>query len=116
MEINKPTDIITKISNLDEFLNSKYQFKLNTENLRQELLMDIENWGIQNGDLWQWERDPNYRKSFIKELESIKLHYYTSLINQSGLNDITQRDMILKYKTNRTENEWIDYIKKLDHE
>jgi hypothetical protein len=104
--IEKPKELTVKVNNLDDYLNSKYQYRLNTEVLRQELLMDIENWYLQNKDLWEWERNENYRKSIREQIRNAQLNYYTILVNQSGLDEKTQRDMISKYGTGRTENEW----------
>jgi hypothetical protein len=110
MKIEKPNEITVKVNSLDDYLNSKYQYKMNTESLRQEVLMDIENWYTQNKDLWEWERNENYRKTISEQIQKTKFNYYRILVNQSGLDEETQRDMILKYGTGRTENEWKDYI------
>lgn len=109
MEIKIPKQLTVKVSSLDDYLNLKYQYKMNTESLRQEVLIDIENWYIQNKDLWEWERNENYRKTISEQIQKAKLSYYTILVNQSGLDEKTQRDMILKYGTGRTEDEWEDY-------
>lgn len=110
MKIEKPNEITVKVSNLDDYLNSKYQYEMNTESLRQEVLMDIENWYMQNKDFWEWERNENYRKSITEQIQKAKLNYYTILVNQSGLDEKTQRDMILKYRTGRNEDEWEEYV------
>ena len=98
MEITISNELRFTVNSLDDYLNSKYQFKPNTESLRHEVLIDIENWYMSNRDLWEWERNGNYRKSIIEQIQNVKLIYYTSLINQSGLDEKTQRDLILKYK------------------
>ncbi len=110
MKIEKPNEITVKVNSLDDYLNSKYQYKMNTESLRQEVLMDIENWYTQNKDLWEWERNENYRKTISEQIQKTKFNYYRILVNQSGLDEETQRDMILKYGTGRNEDEWKDYI------
>ncbi len=110
MEIKKPNELTVKVSNLDDFINSKYQYKMNTESLRQEVLFDIENWIMQNKDVWSWERNESYRKSILEYIETTKLHYYTVLVNQSGLDDKIQRDMILKYFSDKNEEEWKSYV------
>jgi hypothetical protein len=97
-------------SNLDDFLNSKYQYEMNTEILKQSILLDIEKWYMKNINLWDWERNNIYRKFISDQIEKIKLQYYTILINQSNLDEDIQRNMILKYKTGRTENEWKNYL------
>jgi hypothetical protein len=63
--------------------------------------------------LWQCERNENYRKSISGQIQKAKLNYYTILVNQSCLDEKTQRDMILKYGTGRTEDEWKDYVSEL---
>jgi len=110
MKIEKPSKITVKANNLDDYLNSKYQYKMNTESLRQEVLMDIENWYMQNKDFWEWKRNENYRKSITEQIQKAKLNCYTILVNQSGLDEKTQRDMILKYGTGRNEDEWKEYV------
>jgi hypothetical protein len=113
MRIEKPKELTVKVDNLDDYLNSKYLYKMNTESLRQEVLMDIEKWHMQTIDLWEWERNQNYRKSISEQIQKAKLNYYTLLVNQSGLYEKTQRDMISKYFTSRTENEWKDYVSRM---
>ena len=98
MEIKTPNEISVKVNNLDDYINSKYKFKMNTENIRQEVLIDIENWYMQNKDSWEWVRNENYRKSITEQIQKGKLNYYTILVNQSGLDEKSCRDMILKYK------------------
>ena len=98
MRLEKPKELAVKMNSLADYLDSKYQYKMNTESLRQEILVDIENWYMQNENLWTFERDENYRKNISKQIEQSKLSYYTNLVHQSGLDDKTQRDMILKYK------------------
>jgi hypothetical protein len=110
MGIEKPKELTVKVNNLDDYLNSKYQYKMNTESLRQEVLIDTEKCYMQNIDLWEWERNENYRKSISEEIQKDKLNYYTILVNQSGLDEKTQIDMIWKYGTGRTEDEWKDYV------
>jgi hypothetical protein len=44
MGIEKPKELTVKVDGLDDHLNSKYQYKMNTESLRQEVLMGIEKW------------------------------------------------------------------------
>ena len=107
MEIHKPKELSININNnLNEFLNSKYQYKLNTENLRQNVLKDIEEITFQNIDSYSWNYDDIYRKRISDEIENRKLYYYTILINQSGLDDKTKYDMILNFKTGKSEDEW----------
>jgi hypothetical protein len=90
MGIEKPKELTVKVNNLDDYLNSKCQYKMNTESLRQEVLMDIEKWYMQNKNLWEWERNENYRKSIYEQIQNAKLNYYTILVNQSGLDEKTQ--------------------------
>lgn len=107
MEIHKPKDLSIDINEkLNVFLNSKYKYKLNTEILRQNVLNDVEKISLQNIDSYSWNNDDIYRKRISDENENSKLHYYTILINQSGLDDKTQYDMILKFKTGKSEDEW----------
>lgn len=110
MGIEIPKKLIVNLNSLDDYLNSKYLYKTNTESFRQAVLTDIENWYMQNKDLWEWERNENYRKTILEQIQKTKLNYYIILVNQSGLDKKTQRDMILKYGTGRTENEWKDYV------
>lgn len=109
MEIERPKELTVKVNSLSDYLNSKYSFKQNTESLRREMLFDIENWYMQNVDLWSWERDESYRKFILEQIQKTKLEYYTVLVNQSGLDEKTQRDLIYKYKTDRTEDEWKNF-------
>jgi hypothetical protein len=104
--IEKPKELTVKMNSLSDYLNSKYQWRMNTESLRQEVLVDIENFCMQNRDLWSWERDENYRKAISELIEKTKLNYYTVLVNQSGLDEKEQRDLIMKYGTGITEDEW----------
>lgn len=113
MKIEKPNELRVNVNNLTDYLKSKYLCKMNTESLRQEVLMDIQNWYMQNIDLWEWDRNKNYQKSISEQIEKAKLNYYTILVNQSGLDEKTQRDMILKYGTGRNEDEWKNYVSSL---
>mgnify|MGYP003544554355 CR=1 FL=1 len=80
--IDKPENISFKTTSLDDYLNQRYEFKANTESLRQEVLNSVEYWYIQNRDLWEWERNENYRKDILEQVQKIKLNIYTDLISQ----------------------------------
>jgi hypothetical protein len=110
MGIERPNELSVKVNSLEDYLKSKYLYKMNTENTRREMLVDIENWHMQNKDHWIWERDENYRKSILEQIERDKLNFYTILVHQSGLDEKTQRDMILKWGTGKTEDEWKNSI------
>jgi hypothetical protein len=107
------TNIIMSNPELNAFLTYKYQYKENNESLRQAILLDIEEWFMKKIDQWEWAWNSNYRKSIKDQIKKVKLEYYIILINQSGLDNSPQYDLILKYKTGRTENEWKDYVSKL---
>ena len=89
----QPQELIFKVDRLEDYLNSKYLGKMNTENMRIELLSDIENWYRSNFDF--------SNDNIINQMENTKLSYYTILINTSGLDEKTQKDMISKYITNK---------------
>ena len=107
VKLEKPEKVIVDALSLTAYLNSKYQFRMNTESVRQEVLLDIENWYMQKRNIHDWGSNESYRKAILQTIANTKLTYYTSLVNQSGLDEKTQRDLILKHKTGKTESEWI---------
>lgn len=75
--------------NLDEFLNSKYMYEMNTEKYRQAILNDIENQYMYNIDLLY-----ENQKNISEQIQKAKLVYYTMLVKQSYYDMETQNKLI----------------------